>query len=136
MPLSSEEDKFVKWLLPRCRKWLTHRCAPARTRGCAGAGRAPFTCKLRGILLHFSGQALGLRNHLEVAGYEWKRNRLRSNRRAPTRRSFKISIYQNAATTAVVSGCAWNVDRVRSLRVLLFVTFRPDFEPPWVDGRM
>ena len=24
------------------------------------------------------------------------------------------------------------VDRVRSLRVLLIVTFRPDFEPPWV----
>ena len=24
------------------------------------------------------------------------------------------------------------IDRVRSLRVLLIVTFRPDFEPPWV----
>jgi predicted ATPase len=24
------------------------------------------------------------------------------------------------------------VDRVRSLRVLLIVTFRPDFDPPWV----
>jgi predicted ATPase len=25
------------------------------------------------------------------------------------------------------------VDRVRSLRVLLIVTFRPDFDPPWVE---
>jgi predicted ATPase len=24
------------------------------------------------------------------------------------------------------------IDRVRSLRVLLIVTFRPDYEPPWV----
>jgi predicted ATPase len=24
------------------------------------------------------------------------------------------------------------VDRVRSVRVLLIVTFRPDFDPPWV----
>jgi class 3 adenylate cyclase len=53
---------------------------------------------------------------------------------ALTRQSPVLQIFEDAhwadPTSLEVFGRA--VDRVRSLRVLLIVTFRPEFEPPWI----
>ena len=53
---------------------------------------------------------------------------------ALTRRNPVLMIFEDAhwtdPTTLELFGRV--VDRVRSLRVLLIVTFRPDFDPPWV----
>ena len=53
---------------------------------------------------------------------------------ALTRQKPVLMIFEDAhwtdATSLEVFGRV--VDRVRSLRALLIVTFRPDFDPPWV----
>jgi hypothetical protein len=57
-----------------------------------------------------------------------------SQMEALTRRNPMLMIFEDAhwtdPTTLELFGRV--VDRVRSLRVLLIVTFRPDFDPPWV----
>ena len=57
-----------------------------------------------------------------------------SQMEALTRRNPVLMIFEDAhwadPTTLELFGRV--VDRVRSLRVLLIVTFRPDFDPPWV----
>ncbi len=59
---------------------------------------------------------------------------LLSQMEALTRRNPVLMIFEDAhwtdPTTLELFGRV--VDRVRSLRVLLIVTFRPDFDPPWV----
>jgi hypothetical protein len=65
---------------------------------------------------------------------ELSRNKLPSGRYSPLhaagayqlRRRREARIERDRALRTFV------VDRVRSLRVLLIVTFRPDFDPPWV----
>jgi class 3 adenylate cyclase len=53
---------------------------------------------------------------------------------ALTRQNPVVAIFEDAQWADPTSLEAFGrvVDRVRSLRVLLVVTFRPDFEPPWV----
>jgi predicted ATPase/class 3 adenylate cyclase len=61
---------------------------------------------------------------------------LMAQMQALTRTSPVLMIFEDAhwtdPTTLEVFGRV--VDRVRSLRVLLIVTFRPEFEPPWIGS--
>ena len=51
-----------------------------------------------------------------------------------TRRNPVLMIFEDAHWTDPTSLEAFGrvVDRIRSLPVLLIVTFRPEFEPPWI----
>ena len=57
-----------------------------------------------------------------------------SQMEALARKNPVLMIFEDAHWTDPTSLEAFGriVDRVRSLRVLLIVTFRPDFDPPWV----
>jgi predicted ATPase len=53
---------------------------------------------------------------------------------ALTRQNPVLMIFEDAHWTDPTSLEVFDrvIDRVRSLRVLLIVTFRPGFDPPWV----
>jgi hypothetical protein len=83
-------------------------------------------------------QRAGSHNQTESGNREGRRQltleALVSQIEALTRQNPVLMIFEGAhwtdPTTLELFGRV--VDRVRSLRVLLIVTFRPDFDPPWV----